>query len=184
MPYANDRPARSPEPDRPVSHPIRSVTRPAITSPIIDCEPPARGATHGAAPHVATLRPRTPRHPRPAAVVGEVPAPQTAVLFADATLRRVLEVMDRRRPVTQLRGLLAPSLMDMAQTLARVPQAGGAAVLRRIRLRTVGCTAAQDDPVIAAEVFATYTRGPRVRAIAARIELVGGRWQVVALQLG
>ncbi len=38
--------------------------------------------------------------------------------------------------------------------------------------------------VHAAEVFATYTRGPRVRAIAARVELVAGRWQVVALQIG
>jgi hypothetical protein len=33
-------------------------------------------------------------------------------------------------------------------------------------------------------VFATYTRGKRVRAIAGRVEVVGGRWQVVALQIG
>ncbi len=110
-------------------------------------------------------------------------------MFADATLRRVLEVVDRRRPVTQLRGLLAPSLIDMAQTLARVPQTGGAAVLRRIRLRSVGCSGGQEHPVDpaeveAAEVFAAYTRGPRVRAIAARVELVAGRWQVVALHIG
>jgi hypothetical protein len=38
--------------------------------------------------------------------------------------------------------------------------------------------------VTAAEVFATYTRGPRVRAIAARVEIVAGRWQLVALQIG
>lgn len=110
--------------------------------------------------------------------------PPAAVVFADATLRRVLEVVDRRRPVTQLRGLLAPSLIDAVQTLARHPQAVGAAVLRRIRLRSVGCESTQDQPVHAAEVFATYTRGPRVRAIAARVEFVAGRWQVVALQVG
>lgn len=105
-------------------------------------------------------------------------------MFADAVLRRVLEVVDRRRPVGQLRGLLAASLIDAVQTLARHPQAGGAAVLRRVRLRSTGSGAAQDLPVHAAEVFATYTRGPRVRAIAGRIELVAGRWQVVALQIG
>jgi hypothetical protein len=101
-------------------------------------------------------------------------------MFADATLRRVLEVIDRRRPATQLRGLLTPPLIDIAQTLARVPQTGGTAVLRRIRLRSIGAGA----DVAAAEVFATYTRGTRVRAIAARVELVAGRWQVVALQIG
>ena len=37
----------------------------------------------------------------------------------------------------------------------------------------------------AAEVFATYTRGRRVRAIAARIEVSrDDRWQLVALQIG
>jgi hypothetical protein len=167
-----------------VSHVSQNPARPvaaahsAVTSPIIDCEPPAHGAGRPA-PHPPTLRPRPPRLPT---VVGEVPAPPAAVMFADATLRRVLEVVDRRRPVTQLRGLLAPSLIDIAQMLARVPQNGGAAVLRRIRLRSI--SAAADAEVHAAEVFATYTRGPRVRAIAARVELVAGRWQVVALQIG
>jgi Family of unknown function (DUF6459) len=164
-------------------HPVSQVAaaHSAVTSPIIDCEPPVRGAGRPA-PHPPTLRPRPPRTPRLPAVVGEVPPPAAAVMFADATLRRVLEVVDRRRPVTQLRGLLAPPLIDIAQMLARAKQAGDAAVLRRIRLRSVGGAAGAE--VDAAEVFATYTRGPRVRAIAARVELVAGRWQVVALQIG
>jgi hypothetical protein len=37
---------------------------------------------------------------------------------------------------------------------------------------------------MAAEVFATYTRGRRVRAIAGRIEAREGRWRMVALQVG
>jgi hypothetical protein len=41
-----------------------------------------------------------------------------------------------------------------------------------------------DGEATAAEVFATYSRGRRVRAIAARVELVKGRWVVVALQVG
>jgi hypothetical protein len=36
----------------------------------------------------------------------------------------------------------------------------------------------------AAEVFGSYTRGPRVLAVAARIELHRDRWRIVALQLG
>jgi hypothetical protein len=35
-----------------------------------------------------------------------------------------------------------------------------------------------------AEVFGSYTRGPRSLAIAARIELHRDRWRIVALQLG
>ena len=52
-----------------------------------------------------------------------------------------------------------------------------------MRLRT----ATHDDngSPSAAEVFATYTRGRRVRAIAARIEVSrNDRWQLVALQIG
>jgi hypothetical protein len=102
-------------------------------------------------------------------------------VFTDARLRRVLEVVDRRRPATQLRGVLTPALIDTARSLARLPQSGGAAVLRRIRLRAI--TSGDEQPVTAAEVFATYTRGPRVRVIAPRVEIIDGRWQLVALQL-
>ena len=35
-----------------------------------------------------------------------------AACFADAALRRVLEVIDRRRPVAQLHGLLAGGLVE------------------------------------------------------------------------
>lgn len=113
------------------SHRPVGAAGPVVTSPIIDYEPPARGTAPGSSAHPATLRPRRPRPPRPAAVPGEAPVPQAAVLFADAALRRVLEVVDRRRPAAQLRGLLAPPLIDLAQTLARSPQQGGAAVLDR-----------------------------------------------------
>jgi hypothetical protein len=36
----------------------------------------------------------------------------------------------------------------------------------------------------AAEVFGSYSRGQRMHAIACRIELFDGRWQVVALHIG
>jgi hypothetical protein len=37
----------------------------------------------------------------------EAPPPRAAAVFADGVLRRVLEVIDRRRPIAQLRPLLA-----------------------------------------------------------------------------
>jgi hypothetical protein len=107
-----------------------------------------------------------------------------AAIFADAALRRVLEVIDRRRPATQLRPLLAPSLVDSVLSVGRSLAGSGAgseaaAVLRRMRVQPVG------DPAIAAEVFGCYSRGDRMHAIACRVEQVpGNRWQVVALHIG
>jgi hypothetical protein len=111
----------------------------------------------------------------------ELAPPRAAAVFADTALRRILEVTDRRRPVAQLRPLLAPSLVDTVASLTRTTSHEGAAVLRRVRLRSASIV---DHEATAAEVFATYTRGPRVRAIACRVELVKGRWLVVALQIG
>jgi hypothetical protein len=114
-----------------------------------------------------------------------------AAIFADAALRRVLEVIDRRRPVAQLRPLLAPSLVDSVLSVGRAavaagcpPGQEGAAVLRRMRLQPVGHSTAEN----AAEVFGTYSRGGRIHAIACRVEEVpatnGTRWMVVALHIG
>ena len=108
-----------------------------------------------------------------------------AAIFTDAALRRVLEVIDRRRPTAQLRSLLAPSLVDSVLWVSRAVAAHeGAAVLRRMRLQPVGC----DAPDTAAEVFGTYSRGDRIHAIACRVEQVSAssaaRWLVVALHIG
>jgi hypothetical protein len=105
-----------------------------------------------------------------------------AASFADAALRRVLEVIDHRRSVAQLHGLLAAGLVDSV-LCANQFEAGrhGAAVLRRLRLQAVGAP----DRFAAAEVFGSYSRGRRIHAIACRIERVAGRrWQVVALHIG
>jgi hypothetical protein len=105
-----------------------------------------------------------------------------AASFADAALRRVLEVVDRRRPVAQLQGLLTTGLVDSVLSVSRfAPCHDGAAVLRRLRLQAV----TTQRRGAAAEVFGTYSRSDRVHAIACRIEQpAGGRWQVVALHIG
>jgi hypothetical protein len=107
-----------------------------------------------------------------------------AAIFADAALRRVLEVIDRRRPVSQLRPLLPPGLVDSVLSVSRGAGHQGAAVLRRMRLQPVGPRGRET----AAEVFGSYSRGNRIHAIACRVERMsdGGvtRWQLVALHIG
>ncbi len=153
--------------------------RPSLVSRVIDCEPPPVGVA--ACRSATALRRRTSRPHRPAAPfpVVEAAPPRAAIVFADAALRRVLEVIDRRRPVAHLRPLLAPPVIDTVIALTRSPHCASA-TLRRVRLRMV----TTEEDVTAAEVFGTYTRGSRVRALAARIAFTGDRWRIVALQLG
>jgi hypothetical protein len=162
----------------------------SLTTPIIDCEPPPVGITACPPPSPAALHRRTAhaapwpsggRHPQrsvPRPVPRDPLPPRSALVFADTALRRVLEVADRRRPIAQLRPLVAPALIDTVSGLTRAPQTA-VATLRRVRLRMV-----DGDEGNQAEVFGTYTRGPRSLAVAARIELHRDRWRIVALQLG
>ncbi|MDT5208874.1 MAG: hypothetical protein QOF67_1289 [Mycobacterium sp.] len=152
----------------------------SLTTPIIDCEPPPVGITACPPPSPAALHRRTARSLRsvPRPVPRDPLPPRSALVFADAALRRVLEVADRRRPIAQLRPLVAPALIDTVIELTRVPQTA-VATLRRVRLRMV-----DGDEENQAEVFGSYTRASRSLAIAARIELHRGRWRIVALQLG
>jgi hypothetical protein len=149
----------------------------SLTAPIIDCEPPPVGIAACPPPSPAALRRRTPRprRPVPRPTPHDPLPPPAAVAFADLALRRVLEVADRRRPIAQLRPLVTPALIDTVTALMRVPQTA-AATLRRVRVRMVDGEAA--------EMFATYNRGHRIRAIAGRIEQVNDRWRIVALQIG
>ncbi|HKV21226.1 MAG TPA: Rv3235 family protein [Mycobacterium sp.] len=147
----------------------------ALTAPVVDYEPPPFDpAAPCPAPTPAALRRPLRRALRVAERTAETPPPAAAA-FADAALRRVLEVLDRRRPIAQLRPMLTPALLDLVFTATRTTGPDKAAVLRKVRLR---------GGAAAAEVFATYTRGERVRAIAGRIEVAEGRWRVVALQIG
>ena len=157
---------------------------------IAEYEPPSREVPRTASRCRTQRRPYSlrrvseppPAHPAGAAL--SVPMRQAAV-FADAALRRVLEVIDRRRPLAQLRPLLVPSLVDPVLSVSRAAAGRhGAAVLRRMRLQPVG----HFDRETAAEVFGSYSRAERMHAIACRVEKLptgsGARWQVVALHIG
>jgi Family of unknown function (DUF6459) len=171
----------------------------AVT-PVVDYEPPRRDVPQCRTSSHPTLRRRgvrAPRRPhtgepnrqakaRTAKVTNVASAPmRQAAIFADAALRRVLEVIDRRRPAAQLRPMLSPSLVDSVLAIGRsAARDDGAAVLRRLRLQPAG----HSDPEAAAEVFGSFSRGHRIHAIACRVErvpVVGGtRWLMVALHIG
>ena len=140
-----------------------------VAGPAAPCPPPSPAALHRHTP-----RPLAPVAPH--RVVREPLPPRAAVVFADAALRRVLEVIDRRRPIAQLRPLLTPALIDrVVRAAASRGHRGGGVAPGAAARRVDG-----DGSPTAAEVFATYTRGRRVRAIAARIEksamIAGGWW--------
>jgi Family of unknown function (DUF6459) len=167
-----------------VSH---SPSRAAVVTPVVDYEPPVVGAEPCAPTPLAGVRRPTSRA-RHLQQVPHAPAPpserfRAAAAFTDAAVRSILEVIDRRRPAAQLRPLLAGGLADTVESFTTTtPGRHAAAVLRRARLQPV------DEHEHAFEVAASYSRGPRVHALACRVERVAGprgeRWQVVALHIG
>ena len=163
--------------------------------PVIDYEPPTRNLPRFLSSSHAALRQPGPR-PRARGAAGDgaeiTSAPlsaqmREAAIFADAALRRVLEVIDRRRPAAQLRSVLAPGLVDAVLSVCRSTDGRpGAAVLRKMRLQPAMGPAMGGAPESAAEVFGTFSRGERIHAIACRVEQLpgSGRWLVVALHIG
>ncbi|BBY32653.1 hypothetical protein BST33_06170 [Mycolicibacter minnesotensis] len=170
---------------------------PAV-APVIDYEPPARATV----PHRPKPSPISPGPARPRAgratrtrpdrhVRNALPARlQSAAVFADAALRRVLEVVDGRRPSTHLLPLLAAGLAETVFTLRPPTPAGRSepATLQRVRVQSVG----SGEPTGAVEAFGTYRRGQRTHALACRIESGprpgldgnGTAWRIVALHIG
>lgn len=169
----------------------------SAVAPMLDYEPPARPTmpcrpTHSptSSPSARTRRGHSPRTraDRPARNV--LPAAlQSAAVFADAALRRVLEVVDGRLPSTHLHPLLAAGLADSVVS-ARLATAGRVELttLQRVRVQSAG----SGEPASAVEVFGTYRRGRRTHALAGRVESIPGAapkanstaWQIVALHIG
>ncbi|HEX5143723.1 MAG TPA: Rv3235 family protein, partial [Mycobacterium sp.] len=120
------------------------------------------------------------RHlPHRAAAVVAPARGRTAGTFADAALRTVLEVIDRRRPAAQLRALMTAPLVDSVVSVVHAsPHPDGVARLRRVHVQAV------DPDERAFEIAACYDRGIRSHALACRIERLSSRWRVVALHLG
>ncbi|CAN5640955.1 Rv3235 family protein [soil metagenome] len=169
-----------------------NATHGAAVTRVVDYEPPVVTGEPCAAALPSAIRRPAGRGRRLHVVprtVDDQPSERrrVAAAFADAALRSILEVIDRRRPVTQLRSLLAGGLADTVASFSRAaPTRQAAAVLRRVRLQPILDGDGPDEQAF--EVTASYSRGPRVHAIACRVEQVatvrGDRWQVVALHIG
>ncbi|OUS96241.1 Rv3235 family protein [Rhodococcus sp. NCIMB 12038] len=143
-------------------------------------EPPGALHTRGHARHRSS--PHSGASPRGAAThPGTLPIPSPDVQrFTEQAFRLVLEVLDRRRNVRQLRPMVTPSLVDVVRTFALAESPArrlGVATLVRVHLRAV-------EPCVF-EAFGTYGRGPRVFVIAARVEQQSDTgWTVTSLVIG
>ncbi|MGJ0117631.1 Rv3235 family protein [Williamsia sp. MIQD14] len=149
-----------------------------LIGPIPQCEPEPLSVSPPPvhAGRTNTDRPSTPRRP-PAPPVGAPVADRvdpSARTFAVSALTRVLEVIDRRRPVAHLAAVAAPHIIDQVTALMHRPVPTSApgrrpptASLLRVHLQWSGPDAA--------EVTASYARGDRVHAVAARVQRVPTR---------
>lgn len=92
---------------------------------------------------------------------------------ARALVQGLLEVLAGVRPVSQLQRSTTPELfLQLEQVVHGRPRATGA----RPVTGAVRSLHVQERPEGVAEVCATVRRGPRMAAIALRLEGVGGRW--------
>jgi hypothetical protein len=126
------------------------------------CEPPIDGGA-AALPRGAVPRGRADSAPPVAAEARRTPADPQVREFACIAMTLVLEALDRRRPAAQLARLLSPSTMAVVRSLVagHAPEQPRAANLR------VHSQAGADG---GAEIYATFARGRRIHAIAARVE--------------
>lgn len=100
-----------------------------------------------------------------ARIGGDAGVPDDARRGAEQALRVLLEVLDRRRPADKMGKMFAPNVVESIKTVAKTHPPGrrlGPASLRRLHVTRTAPNAA--------EVFGTYSRGPRVFAVAGRIE--------------
>jgi hypothetical protein len=89
-------------------------------------------------------------------------------------LRAAVEVLGGRRPARQLSALLRP---DLLAYLVSLQESAGHLEPRVVKVF------AQQHPGGVLEVVALVTLSTGVRALAARFEKQGSRWQCTALQL-
>jgi hypothetical protein len=110
---------------------------------------------------------------------GDLPDPAT---WGRRMLIAVLEARAGRRALPQLAPLLSPGVQaGLARDLARSAASHRQAGATEQRVRSIHVCEPVDG---VAELAAVIQIGPRVRAVAARLEGQDGRWRCVRLQIG
>lgn len=183
-------PAAPPEAGPPAAGPLERVATgqalpawvglPATAAPAPDpVPPPARSAPPLLRP-TPPLSQLTARPNQQAAAAGHADDEQRvnqAKAIALALLRAVFEVLEGRRPIAQLPALTSTSLCRRL-LLATARPATNAAEPGRVAVNRVSLPC---PGVI--EVAATLHRPHRVRAVAARAEIIEGRWCYTVLHV-
>lgn len=168
---------------------------------------PSIEPTPGARPERHSSRP--PRRPVPAEgreahEAHEVPVP--ARRSAHALILMALEVVDRKRAPQNMRGAFPDHLVEMLRSLSRTGVPGrdlGPARIHRLHMHPAGIGVAEsgghsgggtvgggtvegstvEGSTVDYEVCATYARGPRLFAVAARIQVSPAGASCTALRL-
>jgi hypothetical protein len=162
-------------------------TRPMIVRPAPPREPPFDDEIpprhlHAVGAHDRPLPFERPRHQPLAAVRVRTNGLPDPAQWGRRLLIGIVETAAGKRPLQQLAALLSPSVASglgadfERAALRRRPHWIHACAVRSVR------AAEPADGV--AELCATVQAGPRVRAIAMRLEARDGRWRCTRLQLG
>jgi hypothetical protein len=102
--------------------------------------------------------------------------------WAQRLLVGMIETAAGRRPLHQLSSLLSPSVSHgLGADFERAARRGQRHWLHRASVRSVRAAEPAEG---VAELCATVETGPRVRALALRLEEHHGRWRCTRLQLG
>lgn len=155
----------------------RRVARPVPVAPV--------DGSLALQPECAAPSPLPPRTPELRLVPGTRGAPDDVSVWAARFAQAVVEVLGGDRPLPQLvRWTSRRVYRDLERRVHLLARSCGSEQrLRTVRpqVRSVHvCHPAEG----AAEVSVHVRHGQRSRALAARLELVQGRWQCTALQLG
>ena len=134
---------------------------------------------------------RTARPTREPGLNSDPVVPVPARRAAHGLILMALEVVDRKRAPQNTRGAFPPHLTEMLRTLAREGVPGrqfGPARIHRVHIHAVSPIAPHrevpdNEPADDYEVCATYARGPRLFAVAARIRVTATGATCTALRL-
>ena len=138
------------------------------------------------------VRPERHTSPPPRRPLAEESAgvPVPARRSAHALVLMALEVVDRKRAPKNMRGAFPDHLVEMLRSLSRTGVPGrelGPARIHRLHMHPAGVAASSSRPAegdaVDYEVCATYARGPRLFAVAARIRVTSAGASCTALRL-